>query len=492
MEKQKFEDKWKDAFREAEVSPSENVWTNIELGLEKTESGGIKRKLLFYQSLAAASVIFALAVGGFAIYSFRDHASANLQLALQPNVTSQTAETPANASSRNLESQAQSNPILDLAEAQPLDDTRAAKVGAKAIKRKTTSNTNSSISLASAARLGIVDQSVGMEEHSAEVSSQEPTVYTKIENIKAQDNDAQGQLNLANLPSLAMVPGAAFKAPEKQPEEIADPVALMLAKLDQREKEISESKKQKELAKENLWTSIGFAAGSFNSPGSHISATNTNTAIQSNNSIANKEADASGYAYTVGLNMGKKVSERWVIQGGVNYLSQSSDYTAQTAVGSSDFQTFRPQSINELEKLNQGDARAEDAKIVTTAPYNVNNNVRYLSVPIQAGYLLINKKFGLQFNAGVSTDLFINNIKTAEGQNLDQINQGIGDDSPYRAMNFSGLLGTELTYKFSPRYRVAFNPGLRYPLNSVYKSDLGVQSSPLTFDMGLRFRYIFH
>src|SRR3954468_3165395 len=78
MEKQKFEDKWKDAFRDGEITPSENVWTNIELDLEKDESGGMKRKLLFYQSLAAACVILALAVGGTSLYFFRDRADSSL------------------------------------------------------------------------------------------------------------------------------------------------------------------------------------------------------------------------------------------------------------------------------------------------------------------------------------------------------------------------------------------------------------------------------
>jgi hypothetical protein len=142
--------------------------------------------------------------------------------------------------------------------------------------------------------------------------------------------------------------------------------------------------------------------------------------------------------------------------------------------------------------LNFADGPNNTAKVVTTAPYNVNNEVRYLSVPVQAGYLVVNKKFGVQLNAGVSTELFLHNNKTAETNNIQQINQGINDDSPYRTMNFSGLVGTELSYRFAQRYRVSLNPGLRYPINSVYKSELGIQSTPLTFDVGLRFRYIFH
>ena len=39
MERGEFNDLMKDAFKDAEATPSENVWTNIELDLEKAERG---------------------------------------------------------------------------------------------------------------------------------------------------------------------------------------------------------------------------------------------------------------------------------------------------------------------------------------------------------------------------------------------------------------------------------------------------------------------
>ena len=68
MEREKFEESWKDAFDKAEVTPSEGVWTNIELDLEKAKGGDLKKRLMFFQMVAAASVVFAMAIGGAGYY----------------------------------------------------------------------------------------------------------------------------------------------------------------------------------------------------------------------------------------------------------------------------------------------------------------------------------------------------------------------------------------------------------------------------------------
>src|SRR6188768_1396917 len=68
MERGEFNDLMKDAFKDAEVTPSGNVWTNIELDLEKAAGDDIRRRLFYYKMVAAASVIFALSVGATTLY----------------------------------------------------------------------------------------------------------------------------------------------------------------------------------------------------------------------------------------------------------------------------------------------------------------------------------------------------------------------------------------------------------------------------------------
>jgi hypothetical protein len=286
--------------------------------------------------------------------------------------------------------------------------------------------------------------------------------------------------------------------PRKPEEPVVDPVLQMLARLDQREKEVQDEKENKKKGQnqnENLWTSVGFAAGSFNTVQS-VTSSPAPATLYSNMSLAapivDQETKASGYTYSMGVNVGTKISERWVFQGGVNYLTHSSEYTANNVVAATPHfqqQRFRAASTNDLIHANENDL---NNKIVYTAPYSVNNSMRYLSIPMQAGYLLVNKTFGFQLNAGLATDLFLQNTIKADSDQLDKSSQPAGSDSPYRSVNLSGLFGTEVSYRFGDHYRISLNPGIRYPFNTIYKSELGVQSTPLTFDLGLRFRYIFH
>src|SRR5690606_25999219 len=92
-------------------------------------------------------------------------------------------------------------------------------------------------------------------------------------------------------------------------------------------------KKNEDLMHESLWTSVGFAAGSFNTIQAPSASSGSSLAAAAlAGPIVENEAKASGYAYSMGLNVGTRISERWVLQGGVNYLTQSSDYTANSVV----------------------------------------------------------------------------------------------------------------------------------------------------------------
>ncbi len=473
MERRKFEDSFKQAFDEAEVNTSDNVWTGIELELEKAEGDKTKRRLLFYKLLAAASVTFAVCVAGIGYYIIdRKTAELNEQLAVDAVI-----QQPTDASVRT--SDDRSSTAISV-QPKPSDEiSNPEKVGKNLPSSGFIASKDNESSLT-----GVKDNSLksdnGLIDAAAAVD----------ESSKVASSDAQAKYADRGVPAFYEAKNPMLVIPKNE----VDPGALLLAQMAAEEQKYAQlDKKEKENATEKLWTSVGFAAGAFSSVNTGVSPSSANNAIAyTTSSVPDKQAKASGVSYSVGVNVGTRLSKRWTIQGGVNYLTQSSDYTATNVVAEDNFLTLKAESINELDKLPQLADAYSSSKLAPTFPYSVNNNVKFFSVPVQAGYLLVNKKFGLQLNAGVSTDLFLENTITPESGNLNVTTQGRGEDSPYRSVNFSGLMGTEFSYRFGTHYRVALNPGLRYPLNSVYKNDVGVQSTPLTFDVGLRFKYIFH
>ncbi len=463
MERQNFENSWKKAFENAGVEPSANVWTNIELDLERARGSKLKRKLVFFQLLAAASVIFAMGVGvGVYVIGGRDLNPSNALSVSQPG--GKVSGEPRSRTANDVRSGDQQQTI------------------SSAAKPHIEKNANK-------------ENKVDTFDNNQKVSSVEQYSSSEAYNLQLIEDNSYRSVAGARIPLPGLVKVQPITVVIKEEKAEVDPVALMMAKLAQREKELQEQDGEKKMNRsENLWTSVGVAAGSFSpiNVASGGSADQSSRTFALNSSIAKQEAKASGMSYSVGANMGTRLSDRWIVQGGVNYLTQIADYTAHNAVMTDASPTsFRPASINELKKLND-EAIPSDEKVVSTAPYSVNNNLRYLSIPMQAGYMVVNRGFGLQLNAGVSTDLFLQNTVTAEGNNLDKSSSGNGSNSPYRSFNFSGLMGTELSYKFSSHYRVSLNPGVRYPFSSIYRSGVDVKATPLSFDLGLRFRYIFH
>jgi hypothetical protein len=490
MERRNFEDAFKDAFQGAEKSPTGNVWTNIELELERAETGKIKRRLLFYQILAAASVSFAVLMAGVGYYAMNSN---NTQTVIAENEQSPT--TPDNSAGQTEGQQSDTNDIAD----KELSENLAQ--GTESNDRLSVEE-NKTKGYAGASRAGkTLDSTPGDSQQYARSNNEKTSGFliTHDENGLAQNNPSatsatdDGSQFLMNrqLPALYTLEPLSIKIQAE--ETTADPVALMMLQLADRERELQEEEKaQGKINSESLWTSVGFAAGGYNPGNTNISqnsaASNVNfaNAVAFNNSVSNQTA-ASGVSYSFGMVVGKRLAGRWVIQSGLNYMNNSVEYTSNQMVGSQDFKNFKAATLSDLRSSAQA-----DNNVVRTADHEVNSSLEYLSIPVQAGFIAVDHKIGVQFNAGIATDLFIQNTINPEGSAIETIQIERGNESLYRSTNFSGLLNTELSYRFATRYRLSLNPGLRYPFNSIFKEESGISSTPLIFDVGVRFRYIFN
>jgi hypothetical protein len=445
LNSQKFEESWRKALSDGEMDPSPSVWTNIELDLMQAEGNSMKKKVFFYQWVAAASFFLVLFLGGaFYFNSEKDQAimaSANkpdMELAPKNNEVSPVhelgkPEIPANVKPSYLRENS-SHVETDQKPSQP------------------------TVSLSVAPFIQKEHASFAKSEKSTPFSVSLPSRSESIASLKLFEEVPAVVHGKIVLPRLVLP---------------AIPAAFM-------------NNSKKDNSKEDLWASVGIAAGSYN-PGGGVSG---NQAFQSsiptsaNDGIGVGYSDPSsvGTAYSAGFALSKRVFSRWVLQSGVNYVSQNVGYTSNYVSSS---------PSNQSKAFVAEYADVSSLAVTITNPYEINSEINVVSLPLQTGYLIVDRKIGWQMNTGVAADVFVRNTLTDESGNLDRFSQGSGQDSPYRAVSWAGLFGTELSYKVARQYRISVAPSMRYSLNSILKSNSSGTSNPLVLDMGFRFRYIF-
>jgi hypothetical protein len=451
-ERQKFDDAWRDAFQQAEQTPSAEVWSALDHHLTQAEGGIMKRRVIFYQRLAAAAILFALAFGALTTY----YASEQTDYVATEVVSSQTTENPvANNESKNLAdnlSEGQSN-IVSKQESSAY--SQGSSIGNSLMAQDHT--------IAKAGQQFVLPDSanvnVDVKQNSNKFSGREfNRGITLISVVHLQSPEISLEGKLRDVTIVRKLP--------------AMPASFM-----------AESKRNRR-TDEDVWASIGAATGNY-SP--QVNTGSVNYATASGGAFSNRSAasssDSRGSAYSVGVNLGKRLSDRWILQGGVNYLNQAIGYNSNIATLQSNNQAKAFVADYALQEQNT-------SSVLLTNPYEINSVSEFISVPVQAGYLLVDRKLGLQLNSGLATDIFLQNTLTDKSGQLDKYSEGAGTDSPYNTFSLSGLLGSELSYKIGTQYRFSVASGLRYSMSSVLKTESGT-ANPLVWDLGFRFRYIF-
>lgn len=448
LERSQFEGGWKGALEEAEIQPAQSSWTVIESQLVAAENIAIRGRIVFYQRLAAATALLAVLLGVMSYYYWQRNAANELaleELAGKLQVAATTATTQS-----DLKSNGESRPTGVDEFVQPAaprnTPVQQASLLPEEIRYQSPTITTS--------------QRVNDSGATAEVDSQYP--YDALAGIqKRSEPDAQATIVVSPL------------LVDKKKEE------LLVPGLDKTFAQVET--KNNEKIRDELWAGLSLSAGSYNPSTLNSSApVNSNSGFTSLGRIVTPINNSSsvGSSYSVGLAMGKRVAGRWVVQGGVNYLNQSQGYTSNVIATNL---TQSTAFLSNYAAPNQG------TTVTYTNPYQINSILEYISVPIQAGYLIVDRKVGLQMNAGVASDFFLRNTLQDPSGQVGSLTQSGGQESVYRSVNFAGLVSTEVSLKLSRQYRISIVPGLRYMFNPALKA--GVNNAYVT-DIGFRFKYI--
>lgn len=451
-ERQKFEEHWKSAFEGAEQPPSDRVWWSIENTLTQAEGGTMKRKLIFYKRLAAASVVLALVLAGSTTYFLNEShperaVTKTEKTEVQPESITltnnqgveagNTVNAPNTASGNKHDNEPDnklnSKPDLRVNEIQ---GQSAAYLSNKQVSENTLLPADGAVHPLQ--RFGI--------------AASDPLAQHYNTNLRTKGT-------LREVTIVRILP--------------ARPASMM-----------ADTRNRKDV-KENLWAAVNASAGSYTpytqSDRSQSFLMSSQPGSFSNLVPVSSSANPRGNAYSVGVNMGTRLARRWVLQGGISYLNQSQGYISNfAAVGVNN---------SSMAMVSDYTAARESLTLSPTSTYSINSVSELVSVPVQAGYLLINRKFGLQLNSGIATDMFIRNTLTDKSGQLNSFSESAGSDSPYNSFSWSALGGTELSYKIGRQYRVSVAPGFRYALTPLLKAG-SENTNPFMWDLGFRFRYI--
>lgn len=511
----KFDQEWEKAFADAEMDVSPGVWEKVELGVMSESNGKYKKRLLLFQLLAAASVAFALSVGGVGIYQLYNGERSNNKQQLSENKNADSANTKDEKIIQQHQKMSAADPKKR--ESKPTENTKAPirtedntadQDGFLALseapdKKEEERNKKLKESAGSAASASVNDQQnvagdkqVTKDGTAANKNPATGPVGKKAGNVKkdfipasdGSENEKASEDDISDKNSLEGVTSNKIVL-DAEPNEVArifeyletKPIAEMELRMVPWYSYIPE----KRASKNGIWAGIGFSAGSFNpnaTAGNAPAQMETLSFDAKSNRTPSFTQEKAGQSVNMGINIGARLSDKWVLQSGLVYIQQQTSSTSNVVSTNSGASARALSSYSDV-------SATED--IAFTAPYDINNTYELISVPLQAGYILLDKKFSIILLSGVANNILIKNQIGSLSGDFEDAEISSGSDSRYRTYQLSGMFGSEFSYDLGSNYSLSIVPQIRQAINSITKSEVDYSSRPTTLEIGFRLKYIF-
>lgn len=215
-----------------------------------------------------------------------------------------------------------------------------------------------------------------------------------------------------------------------------------------------------------------------------------------------------------GLSFEYKTNKKWSFQSGVYYnkLEQSSSnsssnkYSAQSLVSGLDNYFSTPVNehngtlemntvagvirINNLPSSVQLEGSLDREMLSSTALVsnaNFDQNFEYLEIPLFVKYQVLDAKVGVNLLSGLSTSILVGNNVYLQN-NLGR--EKVGTTNGMVDMNYSGILGLELSYALTSNLYLNIEPRFKYFFNSL-NDDSSLSYKPYTLGVYTGISYSF-
>ncbi len=188
-------------------------------------------------------------------------------------------------------------------------------------------------------------------------------------------------------------------------------------------------------------------------------------------------------AFSYGANVGFAITKRIIVYGGLNYVQANSILNTDLVI-TQNGQALAA-SFYSTNGINDRQSSADN--------YDIQNGFEFLSIPVKAGYAIVNKDFNVTILGGVSTEFLLSNSYSSSESGFNEINSFLneGSEEVYNPVYFNGLLGLNVGYTFAERYLLYVEPSFRKAISQFTKEEFQLQSSPSYKMMmvGLSYRF---
>jgi hypothetical protein len=238
-------------------------------------------------------------------------------------------------------------------------------------------------------------------------------------------------------------------------------------------------------------TNVGRSSGGFSRKlYADYDAVNTDM-----NAVSASEQDLA--AYSGGLNLVYKLSERWSVQSGVYYLKQgqrienfgvlqndiNSSMTSNSYFGNIAFDNYTLMSDN-----FQAADFMQLSEEVSYSSYNDNLIQRFalIEIPLLANYKIINRKTVFSITGGISPGIIVGNNVYLENYS----SSPVGKTEEINTLIYKSVFGINLEYPLSRKLYFNFSPTFKLQLNNFNRNAIvSERLNYLELKTGLNYRF---
>lgn len=486
-ERSDWEKEWESSFNGASLPPSENVWNGIDGALDRQEVRKYKKRALFYQWVAAASVLLVMGLSGW--------------LMLDELVTKKTEQLVAE---EELLRPSASKPTVESTPAQQEVASARTSSGRSEVESESASSSSTETTGEyKAAEINPSTIATAKERENSSVTPGEkasgavPFTFNPSTSLAEVivNKAVSGWSNLAEKgkPSVALVSGKAFIEDDPFKELLKVSVSKVWVASEMLKEEEEDAAAPKYWLGASLASNLyqpNFENDEYSSFGS-LAARDAEPKKGNQVSTARvgewQEEQEQQVSINAGFQAAAWLGEKWVLQGGLQYGTYRSSATAGTFVDGASGKAFPLHYANfSYDKLQSASPGSRLA-----APVSAVNTFEFISVPMQIGYVVFDRQFGLLLSPGVSSEFFIRNRITDQNDRLNTYTINAGEDAPFNRVHFKAVLGAQLYYKLGEHYMISLEPSFQQAITNFSKSSSYFNSRPSNIGVAAGFRYLF-